>query len=82
MALQSLLGCFKGTGALAFINDDLLRSVGLFEAYLLAGLFGIVLVLLSGRHYVKQWHLLAACIHVFYLQQILFFEKLMFWGTL
>lgn len=76
MSTQTLLGRFKGIGALAFVKGDVLRSVGLFEAYLLAALFGIVLLLLSGKYYEKKWHLLAASIHA-----ILFTTNIMFWGA-
>jgi len=74
MTLQTLLGSFKGIGILKFIQGDALRSVGLFEAYLLAGYSGFVFILLSGRHYKKEWHLLPATVHL-----ILFTTNLLFW---
>lgn len=74
MTLQTLLGSFKGIGPLKFIYGDALRSVGLFEAYLLAAFSGAVLIILSGRHYIKQWHLLATTVHL-----ILFTTNLLFW---
>lgn len=74
MTVQTLLGSFKGIGILAFTYGDALRSVGLFEAYLLAGFCGGVFIALSGRHYVKQWHLLAALVHL-----ILFTTNMLFW---
>ena len=74
MTLQTLLGSFMGIGVLSFIQGDVLRSVGLFEAYLLAGFSGAVLVILSGKHYVKEWHLLPATVHI-----ILITTNLLFW---
>jgi preprotein translocase subunit Sss1 len=74
MTMQTILGSFKGIGPLKFIYADPLRSVGLFEAYLLAAFSGSILLLLSGRHYQKEWHLLAATIHL-----ILFVTNLLFW---
>lgn len=74
MTVQTLLGCFKGIGVLSFIHGDLLRSVGLFEAYLLAGFCGAVFMLLSGKYYSKEWHLLAATVHL-----ILGVTNLIFW---
>lgn len=74
MALQTLLGCFKGIGVLSFTKGDLLRSVGLFEAYLLAGFCGALFILLSGKCYSKEWHLLAATVHL-----ILGITNLIFW---
>lgn len=74
MTLQTLLGSFKGIGILKFIEGDALRSVGLFEAYLLAGHSGFIFILLSGKHYKKEWHLLPAAVHL-----ILFATNLIFW---
>lgn len=74
MTLQSLLGSFKGVGLLKFLKDDALRSVGLFEAYLLAGYSGFVIILLSGKIYKKEWHLLPATVHA-----ILFITNILFW---
>lgn len=74
MTLQTLLGSFKGIGALKFIEGDALRSVGLFEAYLLAAYSGFVFILLSGKHYQKEWHLLPVIVHL-----ILFTTNLLFW---
>lgn len=74
MTVQTILGSFKGIGTLKFLYANALRSVGLFEAYLLAALSGVVLILLSDRHYVKDWHLLAATVHL-----ILFTTNLLFW---
>lgn len=74
MTLQTVLGSFYGFGVLKFIEGDALRSVGLFEAYLLAGFSGAVFIILSGKHYEKEWHLLAAIVHL-----ILFTTNLLFW---
>jgi hypothetical protein len=74
MTVQTILGRYKGIGALSFIEGDSLRSVGLFEAYLLAAFSGTVFILLSGKHYAKEWHLLAATAHL-----ILFTTNLLFW---
>lgn len=74
MTLQTVLGSFKGLGVLSFLYGDPLKSVGLFEAYLLAGFSGGVLIILSGKHYEKEWHLLAAAVHL-----ILFTTNLLFW---
>lgn len=74
MTGQTILGSFKGIGVLAFIKNDPLRSVGLFEAYLLAAFSGLVLIVLSGKHYIKEWHLLAGSIHL-----ILFTTNILFW---
>lgn len=74
MTVQTVLGSFQGVGPLKFIYADALRSVGLFEAYLLAAFSGGVLILLSGRIYRKEWHLLGAVIHL-----ILMGTNLLFW---
>lgn len=74
MTIQTLLGCFKGIGILSFVHRDLLRAVGLFEAYLLAGFCGAVFIQLSGKYYRKEWHLLAATVHL-----ILGVTNLIFW---
>jgi hypothetical protein len=74
MTLQTVLGSFKGVGVLSFLHGDALKSVGLFEAYLLAGFSGAVLIILSGKRYEKEWHLLAATVHL-----ILFTTNLLFW---
>lgn len=74
MTLQTILGSFKGVGVLKFIDGDYLRGVGLFEAYLLAGFFGLVFIILSGKQYKKEWHLLPAMVHL-----ILFTTNLLFW---
>lgn len=74
MTMQTILGSFYGLGILKFIEGDALRSVGLFEAYLLAGFSGAILIVLSGKHYEKEWHLLAATLHL-----ILFTTNLLFW---
>lgn len=76
MAMQTLLGSFMGIGVLLFIKGDPLRSVGLFEAYLLAALIGGILIILSGKIYAKEWHLLAAIVHL-----ILFSTNLIFWNA-
>lgn len=77
MTLQTLLGSFKGIGALKFIEGDAIRSVGLFEAYLLAAYSGFVFTLLSGKHYKKEWHLLPVIVHL-----ILFYHQLTFLESL
>lgn len=74
MTVQTLLGSFKGKGALAFTYGDALRSVGLFEAYLLAAFCGAMFVMLSGSLYVRRWHLVAALVHL-----ILFTTNILFW---
>lgn len=74
MTLQTVLGFFSGVGVLKFIKGDALRSVGLFEAYLLAGFFGSVFIILSGKQYKKEWHLLPVMVHL-----ILFTTNLLFW---
>lgn len=74
MNFQTILGSFRGIGVLSFIKDDPLRSVGLFEAYLLAGFSGAILVLLSGKLYAKKWHILAIVVHA-----ILFTTNILFW---
>ena len=76
MTLQIILGSFKGIGALKFIYGDAIKSAGLFEAYLLAAFSGVVLIILSGKHYVKGWHLLAATVHL-----ILFTTNILFWNA-
>lgn len=74
MTVQTLLGSFKGVGMLKFIEEDPLRSVGLFEAYLLACYSGFVFILLSGKYYRKEWHILPATVHL-----ILFTTNVLFW---
>jgi len=74
MTIQTLLGYHLGVGALVFLKNETLRSVGLFEAYLLAAFCGFILVVLSGKYYSKQWHLLGAGIHM-----ILFVTNVVFW---
>jgi len=74
MALQTLLGFFKGIGVLKFVEGNALISVGLFEAYLLAGFSGFIFINLSGKNYKKEWHLMPVTVHL-----ILFTTNLLFW---
>lgn len=74
MTIQTLMGTYKGLGILRFTLHDPLKSVGLFEAYLLAAFSGFVLFLHSGKHYRKIWHVLAASVHL-----ILLVTNLLFW---
>ncbi|EMY76656.1 hypothetical protein LEP1GSC060_0303 [Leptospira weilii serovar Ranarum str. ICFT] len=67
MSIISTLGLY-GTGPYSFLSDHNLGHVGLIQAYLLAGLTGIVLW--TGSYQVgnkKKWNRIGALFHVFIL---------------
>lgn len=74
MTIQTVLGHSSGNGLLKFLYQNLFAAIGFFEAYLLAGFTGFLLLLFSGKYYTRRWHLISAGVHI-----ILATTNIIFW---
>jgi phosphoglycerol transferase MdoB-like AlkP superfamily enzyme len=63
-ATASLIGYYYKKGIFSFLHNENLAVVGLFEAYLLACVCGVIILVGSKSYKAKFWHLLAALVHV------------------
>lgn len=63
-AVLSTLGWLRDVGPMAFLNDDRLGHVGLIQAYLLAALFGVVLIVGSRQPAPVTWNRIGILVHL------------------
>lgn len=63
-AIASTTGYFFGKGPFKFLVNQNIGIVGLFEAYLLAAVCGVILQVGIKSSSRSQWHLMAALVHV------------------
>jgi hypothetical protein len=64
LAIVVNIGRVKGIGPMSFLQNNPLVTVGLFQAYLLIGVLGIVLWIGSYQDAIKKWHIIGALAHV------------------
>lgn len=63
-ASMTIVGRFLGNGILKQLNNEPLGAIGMFEAFMLAGLFGIVFIRTAkASDKLSFWNLLACFIH-------------------
>jgi predicted Abi (CAAX) family protease len=62
-AIVSTIGMMNGVGPFKFLQQDKLGHVGLFQAYALFALIGVVLLLGSRQENVRKWNRLGAAAH-------------------
>ena len=64
-AIMTIIGRFTGNGILKRLHNDPLGAIGMFEGFMLAGLFGIVFIRMAKTtDKLKFWNLLACFIHL------------------
>ena len=63
-ATVTILGRFYGFGPFDFLNSDHVASIGFFEAYLLASVCGIFLMVGSFQANVSKWNRMGAIVHI------------------
>jgi hypothetical protein len=63
-AIASTTGYFFGKGPFKFLVNQNIGIVGLFEAYLLAAVCGVILLAGINSSSRGQWHRMAALVHV------------------
>lgn len=64
-ASMTIVGRFMGNGILKQLNNEPLGAIGMFEAFMLAGLFGIVFIRTAKTSdKLSFWNLLACFIHL------------------
>ena len=64
-AIMTIIGRFTGNGILKELHNDPLGAIGMFEGFVLAGLFGIVFIRMARTtHKLRFWNLLACFIHL------------------
>ena len=64
LTVNSTLGAFMGIGVFSFLQENELALVGLFQAYLLMAIIGLVLWMGSSGPDIRRWHLIGAVAHV------------------
>lgn len=72
--VNSVVGFRYALGPFSFLSKSEITAVGFIEAYGLACLLGISLILSAMKFYARLWHLFAASIHIF-----LFTINIYFW---
>lgn len=73
--IMTLIGRFTGNGLLKKLYDEPFGTIGMFEGFMLAGLFGIALIWTAKTtDNLKFWHLTACSIHL-----TLATANIMFW---
>ncbi len=72
--LNSILGFQFSNGPFSFLGTNEVAAVAFVEAYGLACLLGISLILAATKSYHYLWHLIASVIHLF-----LFIVNIRFW---
>nr|WP_299345160.1 hypothetical protein [Allomuricauda sp.] len=64
-AIMTIVGRFTGNGILKQLHDEPLGAIGMFEGFILAGLFGIVFIRAAKMtDKLRFWNLLACFIHL------------------
>lgn len=64
-AIMTIIGRFTGNGILKRLHDEPLGAIGMFEGFMLAGLFGIVFIRTAMKtDKLRFWNLLACFIHL------------------
>ncbi|MBM4166360.1 MAG: hypothetical protein FJ218_05525 [Ignavibacteria bacterium] len=63
MAINCTIGMMQGIGLYKFLQTDKMGHVGLYQAYLLAGLIGVVLWTGSFQERVRKWNRIGALFH-------------------
>jgi|GEM_PF-1864693 len=64
-AIMTIIGRFTGNGILKQLHNDPLGAIGMFEGFMLAGLFGIVFIRMAKTtDKLRFWNLLACFIHL------------------
>ena len=64
-ALMTIIGRFTGNGILKQLHDEPLGAIGMFEGFMLAGLFGIVFIRTAKKaDKLRFWNVLACFIHL------------------
>ncbi|MBI3502439.1 MAG: hypothetical protein HY063_11670 [Bacteroidetes bacterium] len=62
-AIASTIGMMNGIGVFKFLQADKLGHVGLFQAYTLFALIGVVLLMGSRQENVRKWNRVGAAAH-------------------
>ena len=63
--IMTMIGRFTGNGILKQLHDEPLGAIGMFEGFMLAGLFGIVFIRAAKTtDKLRFWNLLACFIHL------------------
>lgn len=76
MAGMTLVGRYTGNGVLKLLHEQPLGAIGMFEGFVLAGLFGIVFIRVSTTlAELRFWNLVACSVHL-----ILGTANLVFWS--
>jgi len=76
LAINSTIGTFAGFGPLKFLQDEPFGLVGLFQAYLLIAIIGMVLWMGSAGENIRKWHLVGALAHIPPLTMVIVFWDL------
>lgn len=64
-AIMTMIGRFTGKGILKQLHEEPLGAIGMFEGFMLAGLFGIVFIRTAKKtDKFRFWNLLACFIHL------------------
>lgn len=63
LAIVSTLGMLQGVGVFKFLQENKLGHVGLFQAYALFALIGVVLLMGSRQENVRKWNRVGAIAH-------------------
>ena len=72
--LNSIVGFRFTKGPFLFLGTNEVAAVGFIEAYGLACLLGVSLIIAATKSYHRSWHFVAAVIHLF-----LFIVNIRFW---
>ncbi|MES2748294.1 MAG: hypothetical protein V4648_07935 [Bacteroidota bacterium] len=63
-AIVTTIGRLIGRGPFAFLQQNEQASVGLFEAYLLIAVCGVILLFGATQVYTPKWNRIAALVHI------------------
>jgi hypothetical protein len=74
MCCAAVLGSRTGAGPFGFLQNNRVAAIGFIEAYGLAGLIGLGLILGAGTSPSWRWHTLGALVH-----GLLFMINISFW---
>ena len=62
-SIYSTIGMMNGVGFFKFLQTDKIGHIGFFQAYMLAALLGVVLLMGSRQENVRKWNRIGALIH-------------------
>ncbi len=73
LTINSTIGTYLGIGIFSFLQKNEFALIGLFQAYLLMAVIGIVLWMGSTQENMRKWHLIGALAHIPPLTAIIMF---------